>query len=257
MKPDNEQETQGTSAAADAEATRELLRIRQLSSRVAEATDAFTRMEFEEILVRAPAALQSLVGNVSLQIIREQGPGGGKAPAYSEPFQLPGGALNFESHYVGPPEPVRFVAYGFDDDPDAGLLLPLFLERLQRALQHAGFTAELTRQSRRDWLTGLQWRNRLEDTLQKLNPIWSAMALYVLRIPAHTDMENDPQWQLELRSFAQALRLALSDEDHAFQLDRTTVAILTKERDLARIEATVSRLAPEARKAYALSPDYS
>lgn len=253
MKPQNERrEPPGEAAAGAAEATRELVRLRQLTARVADATDAFTDMEFEEILARAAAALQTLVSGVRLRVLREHEREAGEAVQQGT-LRLPNGVHTYGSQYVGPPEPIHFVAYGLDDADDTVVLLQIFFERLQRALQHAGVTAELVRQSRRDWLTGLNLASRLEEALRELNPLWSATALLAVQLPVHGEAPGDPEAQLKLRSFAQSLRLALGDEDRAYQLERNTIAILTAERELARVEATVTRLAPDARLAYALS----
>lgn len=226
--------------------------VSEIASRIRMATADMERLTFEEVLARAPRVLQSLIDGARLRIVQEH-----ERPADADlrrgPVEHTGSRIVYEDFYLGPPEPVWFTAYGFPADDLTCLAVSLFFERLQRALQLTGYSEELSRQARRDWLTGLQWGARLEETLHALDPAGPAVALAVLQLPSDRPGLQDAQHQLRRRWFAHSLRLALTEEDEAFQLQQEIIAVLTPERELSRLEAAITRLAPQARLAYALS----
>lgn len=228
--------------------------LRWRSAEVAAQTAQFDRLSFEEILALAPAVLRSLISGARLQVTREheqQADG----PLSRGPVQLANGSSAFASCYVGPAEPVWFTAYGFSEADQ--LTLALFFDRLEQALQAAGYAEELNRQARRDWLTGLLWGDRLKDMLQQGLPDWTPMALFVIDPLLADQAEQSEEQQLRLRWFAHALRLSLGEEESAYRLERGVLAVLTPERELSRIDSTVRRLEPAVKLAYALSGEAS
>src|SRR5690554_2360482 len=124
--------------------------LRWLSTEVAAQTGQFDGLSFEEILALAPAVLRSLIDSARLQLVREHEQQADE-PLKRGPVQLANGSSAFTSYYVGPPEPVWFTAYGYSDSDH--LTLSLYFNRLEHALQAAGYAEELNRQARHDWLT--------------------------------------------------------------------------------------------------------
>ena len=230
--------------------------IRLLTDQVADLTTDFDRLSFEEILALAPAILRSLLGVARLQISREHEQPAAMTLHRGEQL-LANGSRIYTSYYIGPPEPIWFSVFGFSGEPNDALLLNLFFDRLLQALHTAGYSEELQRQARRSWLTGLHWGTRLEEVLQNLTPSLTPMVLLVLELHDRSKRQGSHEWQLQLRSFAQGLRLALTEEDDAYQLDNGLLAVLTPERELSRVESTVQRLSPSVRSAYAQSGEAS
>ncbi len=228
--------------------------LRWLSTEVAAQTGQFDGLSFEEILALAPAVLRSLIDSARLQLVREHEQQADE-PLKRGPVQLANGSSAFTSYYVGPPEPVWFTAYGYSDSDH--LTLSLYFNRLEHALQAAGYAEELNRQARHDWLTGLLWADRLKEVLQQQIPPWTPMALLGIDLEQPEQALGAEERRLRLRSFAHALRLTLGEEDTAYKLERNLLAVLTPERELTRIESTVQRLDPRASMAYALSGEAS
>lgn len=214
-------------------------------------------LTFEEIVSRAPATLSGLLSGTRLRVRWEhERPGDEK---FVDGIVDHGeGIYSYEAHYVGPPELVHFSAYGFDDDPEIHLLLPLFFRRLLHILRKVGSQAELERHARRDWSTGLQSALRLQAALERLDPAGTIMALVALRAAPgirQTAEEYEYQRELQFRSLAQALRLALHEEDQGFLIGPTTVAVLTPERERFRVESTARRLSRDLKFAHVLSSE--
>lgn len=229
-------------------------RLLLLSTEIKAQMEQLDQLSFEEILTLAPALLRTMVSGSSLQVIREHEQAA-DALVQTGTIQLANGTSAFASTYVGPPEPVWFMVYGFPDTWQ--LTVALFLQQLQHALQAAGYTEELNRQARQDWLTGLFWAGRLRQTLEEKLPEWTPMALLVTDLSQPADESSEEERQLRLRWFAQALRLSLDEDGSAYKLQRNRLAVLMPERELSRIESTIRRLAPHSRLAYALSGEAS
>lgn len=228
--------------------------LRWLSADISARTAQFDGLSFEEILALAPAVLRSVVSGARLQLTREHEQHA-DGPLKRGPVQLANGSDAYASYYIGPPEPVWFTVYGSSSADQ--LPLSLFFDRLEQALQAAGYTEELNRQARHDWLTGLLWGDRLKGKLQQSLPDWTPLVLLVIDLQQPTESTLDEERQLRLRWFAHALRLSLGEEDTAYKLERDLLAVLTPERELNRIENTVLRLEPRAKLAYALSGEAS
>lgn len=228
--------------------------LRWLSTDINAQSAQFDGLTFEEILALAPAVLRSIISGARLQLTREHEQQA-DAPLARGPVKLANGSSAWSGFYLGPPEPVWFTVYGFSAAEH--LTLALFFNRLEQSLQAAGYTEELNRQARHDWLTGLLWGDRLKGTLQQNLPGWTPLALLVIDTQAAAETPVTEERHLRLRWFAHALRLSLGEEDSAYRLEHNLLAVLTPERELNRIESTVLRLEPRAKLAYALSGEAS
>lgn len=227
---------------------------------VVDATGGFDELTFDQVLIRAAHALQQLVPEARLQVSTEHSRPTGTGSSREDQrglVRLEDGTCVYSDVYLGPPEPVWFSASGFSDDPAVTVILDLFFDRLQRALHLSGYSEELGRQSHRDWLTGLHWAESLEAALQELDPFAPPLAVLLIDLPVLDSSHGKRMQQLRKRWFAHSLRLTLAEEDRAFQLEGNITAVLTPEAQLDRLQAAVSRLAPEARLAYALTGEAS
>lgn len=199
-------------------------------------TEQFRSLSFDAIRARAPDALAELLPGAQLEIV-DQVPDSELVARGMNQKQQP----EYREYYLGPPEPLWFIARGVNRQDAYGPLLELFFDRLVAALTSAGYSEELSRQARRDWLTGLPRTEALERQLQAAPRLSSTLAMLDMR-PADAPSDVGSVRQiLALRQFARSLRMFLTDGEQAFYLDEGRLALLIPESARDRFQSFFER----------------
>lgn len=214
-----------------------LLRLLLLHELVAEL------LELEEgVLERAQARVDWVFPGARLLVLPPEAAQGfpERGPAH------PLGREGYGAYFPGPPAPL----YLFLEHPGAAAgqelrLAALFMDLLVEILKAQGYRAELARQARTDWLTGLGNRMAFERSLaQGLPEGWALLLLDVDGLKAVNDKKGHPAGDLLLKEVAGALK-ALEGPGRAFRIGGDEFALFLPEERLGE--------ALEALKAFPVS----
>lgn len=220
----------------------------RVMERIRSATDGFGNLTFDEIRLQAPRILETLLPVAQLEITDRS------------PFETPTqhGFQEIAAHgnvyrdfYLGPPGPLWFVVSGIDRAAETEAVLELFFDRLLAALAGAGYTEELSRQARRDWLTGLPRMAALERELQAAPRLRSSLGIVDLRGSGTGEPGDDAGLKLAIRRLARAVRMLLTDDEQAFHLGSGRLALLVPESEQVRFNAFLDREAAGAPRGWA------
>ncbi|MER3490535.1 MAG: GGDEF domain-containing protein, partial [Meiothermus sp.] len=192
---------------------------------------AWAGLGFDPILQAAAAQVPFVFEGARLRVLPPS-----QAQGWPERGRTPRG---YGAYYPGPPRPrYLFLEHPALDDPQELRLAALFMEQLLAALRGAGYRAELERQARTDWLTGLANRMAFERRLRSgLPPGWLLGLLDLDGLKALNDREGHAAGDRLLRRLGRTLgRLARRGGWEAFRLGGDEFVVLLPETERAALE---------------------
>lgn len=192
---------------------------------------AWAGLDFDPILQAAAAQVPYVFEGARLRVLPPS-----QAQSWPERGRTPRG---YGAYYPGPPRPHYLLL----EHPGLGQaqelrLAALFMEHLLAALKSAGYRAELERQARTDWLTGLPNRMAFERRLRNRLPRgWLLGLLDLDGLKALNDREGHAAGDRLLRRLGRALgRLARQGGGEAFRLGGDEFVVLLPETERPALE---------------------
>lgn len=192
---------------------------------------AWAGLDFDPILQAAAAQVTYVFEGARLRVLPLS-----RAQGWPERGRTPRG---YGAYYPGPPRP-RYLLL---EHPGLGeaqelRLAALFMEHLLAALRGAGYRAELERQARTDWLTGLPNRMAFERCLKRgLLPGWLLGLIDLDGLKTVNDQQGHAAGDRLLRRLGRALgRLARRGGGEAFRLGGDEFVVLLPETERQALE---------------------